>query len=63
MTEEFEGHGRTLTDHTAEVVAAYISNNHVAPGDLPTLIATVQGALSRLSGATSPLRLRMNPRP
>ena len=50
MTDEFEGRVRTLTDHTAELVAAYVSNNHVARVDLPALIATVQSALSGISG-------------
>ena len=54
MTEEAEGRGRTLTDHTAELVAAYVSNNHVARVDLPILIATVQRALSALSRTTTP---------
>ena len=50
MTDEFEGRVRTLTDHTAELVAAYVSKNHVARVDLPALIATVQSALLGLSG-------------
>jgi predicted transcriptional regulator len=35
---------------TADLVSAYVSNNHVAPSDLPALIASVQTALSRLAG-------------
>jgi predicted transcriptional regulator len=54
MTEEFAGRDRNLTDYTAELVAAYVSNNHVALGDLPALIAIVQDALSALSAATMP---------
>ena len=54
MTDEFEGRVRTLTDHTAELVAAYVSNNHVARVDLPALIATVQSALSGLSENLAP---------
>ena len=50
MSDEFQGGVRTLTDHTAELVAAYVSNNHVARVDLPALIATVQSALLGLSG-------------
>lgn len=31
-----------------EIVAAYVSNNHVAPGDLPALISTVFTAFTRI---------------
>jgi len=61
MTDEFEGRVRTLTDHTAELVAAYVSNNHVARVDLPVLIATVQSALSGISGNLAPSSTRNDP--
>ncbi len=32
----------------ADIVAAHVSNNSVAVGDLPILIANVHGALTRL---------------
>ena len=32
-----------------EIVSTYISNNSVAPGDLPVLIANVHGSLVELS--------------
>ncbi len=35
---------------TAEIVSAYVSNNSVAAGDIPGLIAQVHAALSRVSG-------------
>ena len=35
---------------TAEIVSAYVSNNAVAAGDIPSLIAQVHAALSRVSG-------------
>ena len=39
----------TFITLTADIVAAHVSNNSVAVNDLPTLIANVHGALSRLS--------------
>jgi predicted transcriptional regulator len=36
-----------VAEMTAEVVAAYVANNKVAPSDLADLIASVFGALSR----------------
>ena len=35
---------------TAEIVSAYVSNNSVAAGDIPGLIAQIHAALSRVSG-------------
>jgi predicted transcriptional regulator len=35
---------------TAEIVSAYVSNNTVAAGDIPSLINQVHAALSRVSG-------------
>ncbi|ATU92374.1 MucR family transcriptional regulator [Phyllobacterium zundukense] len=40
-----------LLELTAELVAAYVSNNSVPAGDLPTLIADVHAALGRVGGA------------
>ena len=55
MIDEIEGRGLTITDHTADLVAAYVSNNSVARSDLPTLIALVGEALNGLTanGASS----------
>lgn len=39
---------------TTEIVAAYVSNNSVRPGDLPELLAEIHRALSGLKGAASP---------
>jgi predicted transcriptional regulator len=36
-----------LVELTAEIVSAYVSNNDVRPGELPTLIAEVHSALVR----------------
>src|SRR5690606_8368472 len=44
----------TLIELTADVVAAYVSNNPVQVGDLPNLIAHVHAALSRVGGAAEP---------
>jgi predicted transcriptional regulator len=35
---------------TAQIVSAYVSNNTVPAGEIPTLINQVYGALSRVSG-------------
>jgi predicted transcriptional regulator len=34
----------------ADIVSAYVSNNHVQAGELPNLIANVHASLSRLGG-------------
>lgn len=59
MTYKLEDHARMGADHVAEIVAAYVSNNHVAPGDLPALIACVQTSFAgladgRASGGVQP---------
>ncbi len=41
----------SLIELTAEVVAAYVSNNPVQVGDLPALIADIHAALARVGGA------------
>lgn len=51
-----------LTEKTVELVAAYVSQNHVQPSDLPGLIASVHATLGSLGmapepdGATEPLK-------
>jgi predicted transcriptional regulator len=42
---------RDLVEMAAEIVAAYVSANQVAPQDLPALIRTVYSALGSVSGA------------
>lgn len=44
----------TLIELTADVVAAYVSNNPVQIGDLPGLIADVHAALARVGGTAEP---------
>ncbi|TIW65586.1 MAG: transcriptional regulator, partial [Mesorhizobium sp.] len=39
-----------LIELTADVVAAYVSNNPVPVGELPNLIADVHAALGRVGG-------------
>jgi predicted transcriptional regulator len=52
-----ETNGRSsemLIELTADVVAAYVSNNPVPVGELPNLIADVHAALGRVGGAPEP---------
>lgn len=43
-----------LIELTADVVAAYVSNNPVQVGDLPALISDIHAALARVGGAPEP---------
>jgi predicted transcriptional regulator len=45
------GNAAALLDLTADVVAAYVSNNPVQAADLPNLIAEVHAALGRIEGS------------
>ncbi|MBX3529268.1 MAG: MucR family transcriptional regulator [Rhizobiaceae bacterium] len=56
MDEALPGAQRddSLIELTADVVAAYVSNNPVQVGDLPALIADVHAALARVGGSTEP---------
>lgn len=42
--------GDTLIELTADVVAAYVSNNPVPASELPNLIAEIHAALGRVGG-------------
>jgi predicted transcriptional regulator len=44
----------TLIELTADVVAAYVSNNPVPVGELSNLIADVHAALGRVGGSPEP---------
>lgn len=44
-----------LIELTADVVSAYVSNNSVPAGELPSLIAEVHSALGRVGGTPEPL--------
>ena len=48
--ETHEKNGEILIGLTADVVAAYVSNNPIPAGELPNLIADVHAALGRVGG-------------
>lgn len=52
--DNFAKNNDFLTEITADVVAAYVSNNPVPVGDLPALISDVHAALGRVSSAVQP---------
>ncbi len=53
---------RDLVEMAAEIVAAYVSANQVAPQDLPALIRTVHSALGAVSSeAAAPAELTQEP--
>ena len=44
-----------LTAQTAAIVSAYVANNHIAPHDLPNIIASIHQALVELvAGSVAP---------
>ena len=49
MTENV-GQNDLLAELTADVVSAYVSNNPVPAGDLPSLISEIHGALGKTLG-------------
>jgi predicted transcriptional regulator len=50
LVNETAGGSSADIQRIADLVSAYVSNNHVAPGDLPALIASVHTAMSSLGG-------------
>lgn len=52
MTEVSGKNSEMLIELTADVVAAYVSNNPVPIGELPNLIADVHAALGKVGGAS-----------
>lgn len=44
-----EGCSRTSVDRVADIVAAYVSNHRMDPGEVPALIAAVQISLTELA--------------
>jgi predicted transcriptional regulator len=48
MAAEKQNNDETLIEVTADVVAAYVSNNALAAGDLPNLLSAVYSALTGL---------------
>ena len=51
MTETPSFDPTALIEMTAEVVAAYVTRNHVRAAELPELISTIHAALSGMGGA------------
>ncbi|MEZ5810856.1 MAG: MucR family transcriptional regulator [Rhizobiaceae bacterium] len=51
----------TLIELTADVVAAYVSNNPVPASDLPALIADIHSALGRVGSAEAAPQERQKP--
>ncbi|HEV7255439.1 MAG TPA: MucR family transcriptional regulator [Mesorhizobium sp.] len=62
-TEAPTGDDNALVELTADVVAAYVSNNSVATGELPGLIAEIHAALGRLGAATTEAAPVEKPKP
>ena len=52
----------TLAEMTTEIAAAYVANNHVAPGALPRLLASVHAALDGLGRSPEPDATKPTPR-
>jgi predicted transcriptional regulator len=50
VSEQPSRNSDMLIELTADVVAAYVSNNPVPVGELPNLIADVHAALGRVGG-------------
>jgi len=60
MGENQDGH--EIVELTAEIVAAFVSNNPVIAGDVPGLIGEVHDALSRAAvRGTQPVREELKP--
>jgi predicted transcriptional regulator len=53
----------TLADITSELVAAYVTQNHVQPSELPALIASIHATLSNLGKAPAPEASAEPPKP
>ena len=52
IVETASKNSEMLIELTADVVAAYVSNNPVPVGELPNLIADVHAALGRVGGVS-----------
>lgn len=62
MNDEAARH-EMLMELTAEVVAAYVSNNSVPAGELPALISDVHAALGRMGTPAAPEPVMEKPKP
>ena len=56
-TETTVQNSDALIELTADVVAAYVSNNPVPVGELPNLIADVHAALGRVGSVAEPVQV------
>jgi predicted transcriptional regulator len=45
-----DNNAKAITEHTADIVSAYVGQNTILPDALPSLIQSVYAALSNLSG-------------
>lgn len=57
MQSSESAEGTVIIELTADIVSAYVSNNSIATGELPGLIAQVHAALSQISGGRGELSL------
>ncbi len=58
---DFSASSETLTTLTADIVAAYVSNNMVATGDIASLIHNVFNALNQIGAPTPAPAPRQEP--
>ena len=62
MTEVLPKPNDQLIELTADIVAAYVSNNPVPVGDLPGLIAQVHASIGGLNAPSAPAEEPLTPR-
>lgn len=62
MTEVLPKPNDQLIELTADIVAAYVSNNPVPTGELPGLIAQIHSSISKLDTALAPKEEPLTPR-
>lgn len=61
MSEPEKHTAKELLEHTTEIVAAHVSNNTVAVGDLPDLIKQVYSTLASVETGAAPVAERPQP--
>lgn len=62
MSEEFPKSSNLLVELTADIVAAYVSNNAMRPGDVSALIADVYSSVNKLNAPAAPVEEALKPR-
>ncbi len=60
MEDVIAGDKGELLEMTADIVSAYVGNNSVSAGDLPSLISSIHAALSQVS--TGPVEVAPEPK-